>query len=403
MTDNGKKNIVFLGRTGVGKSSLLKAFIGKTASYINESPCHNDPGKKPMELVEYGNLILVDTTSENETIELGRRKINNSIRAISMADFTVVVLDGRERLTPQEFEIFKYLHKISAPYLIAVNKIEFGVNPLLLMEIKWLNAIHFEISCAEKVGIETLKAKVIHSLHDEERTLISDLVNPGDVVVLVVPNDSESAKGRFIIPQAETIKEALEEDTIVIIAKESELRSVLYALKNNPDLVVAETHTFTNIIKQLPEETKLTTFSTIMSRYKGDLKTFIKGLNAIKALKNGDKILMAEGCVEHEQEEDKIREKIPGWLRNYSKKEIAFEYNNTADLPDDLPKYKLVIHCNGCKLERQCMIARIKQSTMMDVPIINYGILHSFMHNTIARELLPFMEVKDEWSKININ
>ena len=390
MADIIKKNIVFLGRNGVGKSSLLNSFLGKNIKTIPEEVCSNGNKSTPMELIEYGNLILVDAVSVDDPTELGFKKLNQTIRAISIADFIIVVLDGRERLSPIEFELFTYIKKISVPFVIAVNKIEFGVNQLLLSEIKWLNAIHFEISCAENVGIDILKAKVIRSLRDDEPPLISDIVSPGDVVVLVVPNDSESAKGKFILPQAQTIKEALEEDTIVIIAKESELRSVLYALKNKPDLIIAETHTLAELLNQIPEETKITTFSTITSRYKGDLKSFLKGIKTIKELKDGDKVLVAEGCPEHEQEEDKIRDVIPEWLRSYVKKNIFVEYNGDKELPEDLSKYKLVIHCNGCKLSRQCMLSRIKQAALVDVPIINYGILHSFMHDTILRELVPF-------------
>jgi [FeFe] hydrogenase H-cluster maturation GTPase HydF len=390
VTDIIKKNIVFLGRNGVGKSSLMNSFVGKSIQTVPEELCPNSNKSMPLEIVEYGNLILVDAVSVDDPTEEGFKKLNQTIRAISIADFIIVVLDGRERLSPIEFELFTYIKKISVPFVIAVNKIEFGVNQLLLSEIKWINAIHFEISCAENVGIDILKAKVIRSLRDDEPPLISDIVSPGDVVVLVVPNDSESAKGKFIIPQAQTIKEALEEDTIVIIAKESELRSVLYALKNKPDLIIAETHTLTELLSQVPEETRITTFSTIMSRYKGNLKAFLKGINIINELKDGDKVLVAEGCPEHEQEEDKIREVIPDWLKSYLKKNIFVDYNGDNELPEDLSKYKLVIHCNGCKLSRQCMHSRIKQSALMDVPIINYGILHSFMHNTISREIVPF-------------
>ncbi len=396
-----RKHIVFIGKRNVGKSTLVNAFIGQDLCIVSDvAGTTTDPVKKSMELLPYGPIVLVDTAGIDDVGELGKKRINKTIKAITTADFAIVVLDARERLSPEEFELFKYLQKISIPYIIAVNKIEYGVNPLLLSEIKWLDAIHFEISCAENVGIDVLKTKVIRALPgDSAPPLIGDLVSQGDVVVLVVPIDLGAPKGRLILPQVQTIRESLDEDTIVVVAKDKELRSVLYALKNPPDLVVTDSQAVMRVAADVPESVKLTTFSILMARHKGDLPTFVRGLKAVDALQDGDNVLIAEACSHHAQQDDIGRVKIPRWLRLHTKKDINFDINSGGDFPEDLSKYKLIIHCGGCMLTRQSMQARIKQATLMEIPIVNYGVLISHMHGAIPRALEPFDEVNNLWKR----
>ena len=396
-----RKHIVFIGKRNVGKSTLVNAFIGQDLCIVSDvAGTTTDPVKKSMELLPYGPIVLVDTAGIDDVGELGKKRINKTIKAITTADFAIVVLDARERLSPEEFELFKYLQKISIPYIIAVNKIEYGVNPLLLSEIKWLDAIHFEISCAENVGIDVLKTKVIRALPgDSAPPLIGDLVSQGDVVVLVVPIDLGAPKGRLILPQVQTIRESLDEDTIVVVAKDKELRSVLYALKNPPDLVVTDSQAIMRVAADVPESVKLTTFSILMARHKGDLPTFVRGLKAVDALQDGDNVLIAEACSHHAQQDDIGRVKIPRWLRLHTKKDINFDINSGGDFPEDLSKYKLIIHCGGCMLTRQSMQARIKQATLMEIPIVNYGVLISHMHGAIPRALEPFDEVDNLWKR----
>lgn len=390
-----RKHIVFIGKRNVGKSSLINAFTGQDLCIVSDvAGTTTDPVKKAMELLPYGPIVLVDTAGIDDVGELGQKRINKTVKAITSADFAVVVLDARDRLLPEELELFNYLQKISLPFVIAINKIEYGVNPLLLSEIKWLGAIHFEISCVENVGIDVLKKKMIRMLPtDTAPPLIGDLVSQGDIVVLVVPIDLGAPKGRLILPQVQTIREALDEDTIVIVAKDKELRSVLYSLKNPPDLVVTDSQAIMRVAADVPNSIKLTTFSILMARHKGDLPTFIKGINAVNDLQNGDKVLIAEACTHHAQEDDIGRVKIPRWLRNHTKKNLIFDVNSGGDFPENISEYKLIIHCGGCMLTRQNMLSRIKQAALMDVPIINYGVIISLMHGAIPRALEPFEEI----------
>ncbi len=400
-----KKHIAIIGRRNVGKSSLVNAFLGQELCIVSEvAGTTTDPVHKAMELLPYGPIVLVDTAGIDDEGELGEKRVSKTIKMIASADFAIVVLDARERISPKEWELFNYLSRINLPFIIAVNKIEFGVNPVLLSELKYLKATHFEISCAENVGIDILKSKVIRMLPQESGPpLISDLVNQGDVVVLVVPIDLGAPKSRLILPQVQTIREALDEDTIVVVTKDKELRSVLYALKNPPDLVVTDSQAIMRVAADVPDNVKLTTFSILMARHKGDLPFFIKGLKAVESLKDGDRILIAEACTHHEQADDIGRVKIPRWLRLHTKKNLEFVIASGTEFPENISDFKLIIHCGGCMITRKAMQSRIKQAELLEIPVVNYGVLISYMHGVIPRVLLPFDEALAEWEKIKID
>ena len=400
-----RKHIAIIGRRNVGKSSLVNAFLGQELCIVSEvAGTTTDPVQKAMELLPYGPIVLVDTAGIDDEGELGEKRVSKTIKMIASADFAIVVLGARERISPKEWELFNHLSKINLPFIIAVNKIEFGVNPVLLTELKFLKATHFEISCAENVGIDTLKSKVIRMLPQESGLpLIGDLVSQGDVVVLVVPIDLGAPKNRLILPQVQTIREALDEDTIVVVTKDKELRSVLYALKNLPDLVVTDSQAIMRVAADVPDNVKLTTFSILMARHKGDLPFFVKGLKAVESLQDGNKILIAEACTHHEQADDIGRVKIPRWLRLHTKKNLEFVIASGGDFPENISDFKLIIHCGGCMITRKAMQARIKQAELLEIPVVNYGVLISYMHGAIPRVLLPFNEALAEWNKAKVS
>ncbi len=395
-----RKHVAIIGRRNVGKSSLVNAFLGQELCIVSDvAGTTTDPVHKSMELLPYGPIVLVDTAGIDDEGELGEKRVSKTIKVIASADFAIVVLDAQERISPKEWELFNYLAKINLPFIIAVNKIEFGVNPVLLTEMKFLKATHFEVSCAENVGIDALKSKVIRMLPQESGPpLIGDLVNQGDVVVLVVPIDLGAPKSRLILPQVQTIREALDEDTIVVVVKDKELRSVLYALKNPPDLVVTDSQAIMRVAADVPDNVKLTTFSILMARHKGDLPFFVKGLKAVESLQDGDKVLIAEACTHHEQADDIGRVKIPRWLRLHTKKNLEFVVTSGGDFPDNLSEFKLIVHCGGCMLTRKAMQSRVKQAALIEVPVVNYGVLISYMHGAIPRVLLPFEDAAAEWN-----
>ncbi|BDQ04006.1 [FeFe] hydrogenase H-cluster maturation GTPase HydF [Ignavibacterium sp.] len=405
VAEANRPHIAIVGRRNVGKSSLVNALLGQDLSIVSDVPgTTTDPVKKAFELLPYGPVVLVDTAGIDDEGELGQKRISKTIKILSQSDFALVVLDAREQLQSKELELLAYLDKISVNYIVAINKIEYGVNPQLLNELKELRITHFEVSCKEKVGIDELKRKMIRMLPAEiEPPLISDIVSQGDVVVMVVPIDLGAPKGRLILPQVQTIREALDEDTIVIVCKDKELRSTLDNLKNYPDLVITDSQAVMRVAADVPEKVKLTTFSILMARHKGDLPTFVRGLKRVEELENGDKVLIAEACTHHAQADDIGTVKIPRWLRNHTKKDLQIDIAHGADYPENLSDYKLIIHCGGCMLTRRAMLTRMNEAKLLDVPIVNYGVLISYMHGAIPRALRPFEEAITEWERLKVN
>jgi [FeFe] hydrogenase H-cluster maturation GTPase HydF len=402
VADSNRPHIAVVGRRNVGKSSLVNALLGQDLSIVSDiAGTTTDPVKKALELLPYGPVVLVDTAGIDDEGELGRQRISKTIKILSSSDFALVVVDARETLQSKELELFAYLDKLQINYIVAVNKIEFGVNPELLDELKELRIVHFEVSCKEKAGIDELKRKMIRLLpSDNEPPLVSDIVSQGDVIVLVVPIDLGAPKGRLIMPQVQTIREALDEDTIVVVCKDKELRSTLDNLKNYPDLVITDSQAIMRVAADVPEKVKLTTFSILMARHKGELPVFVRGLRRVEELQNGDKVLVAEACSHHAQEDDIGTVKIPRWLRNHTRKDLQIDVIHGHDFPDNLSDYKLIVHCGGCMLTRRAMQTRINEAKLMDVPIVNYGVLISYMHGAIPRALLPFEEAIAEWEKV---
>lgn len=402
VADSNRPHIAVVGRRNVGKSSLVNALLGQDLSIVSEvAGTTTDPVKKALELLPYGPVVLVDTAGIDDEGELGRQRISKTIKILSSSDFALVVVDAREILQNKELELFAYLDRLQINYIVAVNKIEFGVNPELLDELKELRITHFEVSCKERAGIEDLKRKMIRLLPvDHELPLVSDIVSQGDVIVMVVPIDLGAPKGRLILPQVQTIREALDEDTIVIVCKDKELRSTLDNLKSYPDLVITDSQAIMRVAADVPEKVKLTTFSILMARHKGELPVFVRGLRRVEELQNGDKVLVAEACTHHAQEDDIGTVKIPRWLRNHTRKDLQIDVIHGHDFPENLSEYKLIVHCGGCMLTRRAMQTRINEAKLLDVPIVNYGVLISYMHGAVPRALLPFEEAVSEWEKV---
>ena len=397
-------HIAIVGKRNVGKSSLINCLTNQELSIVSETPgTTTDPVSKAVEMLPYGPVVMVDTAGIDDIGELGKKRISRTIKSISKADFAIVVLDAREELDKSETELITFLQKIEVPFLAVVNKIEFGINPHLLIELEALEVTHYEVSCKENAGVDIFKKKLIHLLPGEvEIPLISDLVGQGDVVVMVVPIDLGAPKGRLIKPQVLSIREALDEDTICVVVKDKELKSALTLLKNSPDLVITDSQAIMRVAADVPENVRLTTFSILMARNKGNLPEFIKGLKRVEELNDGDKVLISEACTHHAQEDDIGTVKIPRWLRLHTKKNLEIDIIHGYDFPDNLSEYKLVVHCGGCMLTRKAMQVRIKQARLLDIPIVNYGVLISYMHGAVPRVLLPFNEAITEWEKVGL-
>lgn len=395
-------HIAFVGKRNVGKSSLVNKFIGQDLVIVSEIPgTTTDPVKKAMELLPFGPVVLIDTAGIDDVGELGEKRISKTVKIISEADFALLVLDSQEKLSVQERNLINHLKKLELPFLAVINKSELGINYDLIEELNSFGINHHSVSCRTDEGIFGLKEKVSKLLPtDEENTLIGDLIKQHDVIVLVVPIDLGAPKGRLILPQVQTIRESLDEDAIVIVTKDKELRAALSKLSNPPKLVVTDSQAIMRVNADVPDEIALTTFSILMARYKGDLPEYVRGLKRIEELKNGDKVLIAESCSHHAQEDDIGKVKIPRWLRLHTKRNLEIDIVNGHDYPDNLSDYRLIIHCGGCMLTRKAMQVRIKQAKLVGVPIVNYGVAISYMHGAVPRALMPFSEAMVAWNKL---
>jgi [FeFe] hydrogenase H-cluster maturation GTPase HydF len=283
---------------------------------------------------------------------------------------------------------------------VVVNKIEFGVNPVLLKELKELRLTHFEVSCKEKAGLDELKRRIIRMLpSDSSKSIVNDIISARDVIVMAVPNDNTLPKNKLVFSQVNIIREALDEHAVVVICREKELFKTINNLKLYPDLIIVDSPFFKKIIPDIPDKIKFTTFSILLSRHKGDLSLFVKGLKKLNELQNGDKILFAEACPHHILDDTQDTIKIPKWLKAYTKKELIIDIVQSYHLPDNLSEYKLIVHCGGCLLTHRSMQTRINQARLMDVSVVNYGVINSFIDGAIPRGLLPFPEAAAEWGK----
>jgi len=399
--DSRRTHIAIVGRRNVGKSLLINSLLQQNVSKVSDvAGTTLDVVKTRFELLPYGPVVIVDTAGIDDEGELGRQRITETIKILSASDFALVVLDARETLHSKELELFTYLDRIQINYIVVVNKIEFGVNPVLLEELKELRITHFEVSCKEKAGLDELKRRIIRMLpQDNEPPLINDIITSGDVVVMAIPPDESLPKRKLVLSQVSIIRETLDEHAVVVVCREKELLKTINNLKAYPDLVIVDSSFFNKIVRDIPEKIKLTTFSIILSRHKGDLSLFVKGLKKINELKNGDKVLIAEVCSHHSTEDIPETTKIPKWLKGYTKKDLTIDLVQGYELPENLSVYKLIVHCGGCLLTHRSMQTRLNEARLMDVYVVNYGIINSFIDGAIPRALVPFSDAFSEWER----
>jgi len=403
VSQSERVHIAFIGRRNVGKSSLMNKFIGQDLVIVSEIPGTTaDPVKKSMELLPFGPVVLIDTAGIDDIGDLGEKRISKTVKIISEADYAVLVLDSQQKLSEEERNLLAHLKKLDLPFLAVINKTELGIDYALIEELNQYGIKYHSVSCLTGVGVHELKEKISKLLpREEDPPLIGDLVKQHDVIVLVVPIDLGAPKSRLIMPQVQTIRESLDEDAIVIVAKDKELRAALGKLNQPPKLVVTDSQAIMRVNADVPDNIPLTTFSILMARYKGDLPEYVKGLRRIEELRNGDKVLVAEACSHHAQEDDIGKVKIPRWLRLHTKKNLEIDIKNGHDFPENLAEYKLIIHCGGCMLTRKAMQVRIKQAKLMGVPIVNYGVAISYMHGAVPRALQLFDEAISVWNEVS--
>ncbi len=405
-TPKGERlHIAIFGRRNVGKSSLINAITGQELSIVSDVlGTTTDPVYKAMELLPLGPVMMVDTPGLDDEGELGILRVKKAKMVLNKADIAIVVLDASKTYEDMDWQIEKELLSIieekKLPYLIVVNKMDLCQDigqvsaffeKELSKEIDSKKVLY--VSTEKKEGIEALKNKISELVpQEEDKPLVRDLLNPSDFVVLVVPIDKAAPKGRLILPQQQTIRDILNANAISIVTKETELKETLKNLGKKPKMVITDSQVFKRVAMDTPEDIPLTSFSVLFARYKGELGQFVDGIRAIQSLKDGDRILMAEGCTHKRQCGDIGTEKIPRWLMEFAGKELIFETSSGNEFPEDLSPYKLIVHCGGCMLNRREMQYRLKQAKDWEKSIVNYGILIAYMNGILERSLELFKE-----------
>ncbi len=393
-TPRGERmNITLLGNRNAGKSSLINALAGQEIAIVSEVPgTTTDPVDKRYELLPLGPVTFFDTAGLDDVGELGKKRVSATMKILYRTDIAVFVNDG-QAFGSAEREALDKVRGMEIPLLVAFNKSDLRApDP---QNIAWCAAHSvpwIAISAQNQDNVASAKAMLVDlapAYMKEERLLAGDLVSGGDRVILVTPIDLAAPKGRLILPQVQVIRELLDHDAVVTVVKERELEYALEALREPPDLVITDSQVVLKVAGDLPPDVKMTTFSILFARYKGDLEILAEGVRAIDKLKDGDKVLIAEACSHHVQADDIGRVKIPRWLSQYCGRELVFETAVGHDFPENLEDYALVIHCGACMLNQAEMSRRIVEAHRRGVPVTNYGLAISKTQGVFERAIAP--------------
>lgn len=390
-----RKHIVIYGKTNAGKSSLINRIIGQDVALVSEQEgTTTDPVSKAMELLPAGPVLFIDTAGISDNSKLGSLREKKTFEYMKRTDIALYVMD----INDLDFEEYKRVKKEFKKYnitnLLVINKIDEVSQEKLEKvkeEVKEYSKDSIFISSKEDIGIFDLKDKLVEiiSKEEEELPIVGDLLPYGSSVILVVPVDSEAPKGRLILPQVQCIRDCLDHGIKSYVVRDTELTEALKDLKK-VDLVITDSQAFKAVNEMVPNDIMLTSFSMLFARQKGDIKEFIKGVEAVKSLKPGDKVLISESCTHNVSHEDIGRVKIPRLLKKYVGGDLDIEFKAGHEFPEDIEKYKLIIHCGACMINRKTVLNRIELCKEKNVPITNYGVVLSFLTNTLERSKVIF-------------
>lgn len=406
-------HIGFFGRRNAGKSSVVNAVTGQELAVVSDTKgTTTDPVYKSMELLPIGPVMIIDTPGFDDEGTLGELRVRKTKQVLNKTDIAVLVVDATEGKKQCDEELIRIFKEKEIPYIIVNNKADLlsdeisekvcqdNVSEQRKAEQNALLSSGQEqyVSALTGAGIYELKECIGKLTPNEDMTLkiVGDLLHPGDFVVLVVPIDSAAPKGRLILPQQQTIRDVLEANAAAIVVKESELKQTLEQLGRSPAMVITDSQVFEQVSGVVSEEIPLTSFSILMARYKGYLETAVNGVAAIDHLKDGDKILISEGCTHHRQCDDIGTVKIPRWLKQHTGKELIIETSSGTEFPEDLTSYALVIHCGGCMLNEREVKYRMKCAEDQKVPFTNYGIAIAQMKGILKRSIELFSNLNAE-------
>ncbi|MCQ2431755.1 MAG: [FeFe] hydrogenase H-cluster maturation GTPase HydF [Clostridia bacterium] len=384
-----RTHIGFFGMRNAGKSSLVNAVTGQTVSVVSGiRGTTTDPVRKSMELLPLGPVTIIDTPGLDDTGELGALRVERAKRMLAETDIAVVVIDAAVGPSEDDKALFALLAERKIPCLIAYNKADTIQNRALLDE----NSIY--VSTVTGENINALKERLGSFVKPSEKVIAADLVSPGDTVILVIPVDEAAPKGRLILPQQLTLREMLDHHIMTVCCQPEELPAVFASLAKPPKLVITDSQAFGRVSKDVPDGVLLTSFSILFARYKGDLSALVRGAAELKKLRDGDRVLISEGCTHHRQCADIGTVKLPHWIETFSGAKPDYTFTSGGEYPADLTPYRLIVHCGGCMLNEAEMNHRIETAVRTGVPIVNYGVAIAHIHGILKRSLAPFPEIQ---------
>ena len=391
--------IGLFGRRNAGKSSLINALTGQSIAVTSDvAGTTTDPVYKTMELLPIGPVVFIDTAGLDDTGELGQLRIEKTYEVLRKCNLAVVVVDAEEGLTEFEIDLVDELRQRDIPSVCILNKCDRQTfSDEELDELK--QVIKIPLLCASATtgfGIDAVKKIIIENSNyeDIEPALVGDLVHSGEIAVLVTPIDKAAPKGRLILPQQQTIRDIIEIDAMALITKEHELKRTFEKLAQPPAIVITDSQAFLKVSADTPKDIPMTSFSILFARQKSDLAEMVRGLRKIEQLKDGDKVLIVEGCTHHRQADDIGKVKIPRWIRQLACVDIQFEWASGASYPKDIDQFKLIVHCGACMLNRKEMQYRINKARQQGISITNYGMLIAYVQGILPRALEPFPAAK---------
>ncbi len=385
-------HIGFFGCRNAGKSSVVNAITGQELAVVSDTlGTTTDPVMKAMELLPLGPVMIIDTPGFDDEGELGELRVKKTKDILNRTDIALLVVDATAGMKETDQQLVDIFDEKKIPYLVVKNKVDLLSEKVTSGMAKKENEIF--VSALTGEGIQACKERIgkMVAVEDMKLQIVGDLIQPSDFVVLVVPIDEAAPKGRLILPQQQTIRDILEAGATAIVVKDTELEETLKNLGKKPAMVITDSQVFGSVSPMVPVEIPLTSFSILMARYKGYLETAVKGVTAVETLKDGDRVLISEGCSHHRQCGDIGSVKIPAWLKKYTGKELEIELSSGRDFPEDLSPYALVIHCGGCMLNEREVKYRMKSAMDQGVPFTNYGITIAYMKGILKRsvEVIP--------------
>ena len=391
-------HIGLFGKRNAGKSSVINGVTNQDIAIVSAVPgTTTDPVYKSMELLPLGPVMLIDTPGLDDEGELGALRVQKGLDVLRKTDIALLIVDGTAGMSPEDERLEEELKKRGLPYLVVFNKWDLVQEKSAGEENSGAepeDERHIRVSARTGEGIQELKERLARMVPaGKEKRLVGDLLEPQDLVVLVVPIDKAAPKGRLILPQQQTIRDVLESGAVSVVVREKELKETLKKLGTKPKLVITDSQVFGLVDRDTPEDILLTSFSILFARYKGNLAQAVRGAGALESLRDGDKILISEGCTHHRQCDDIGTVKLPRWIENYTGKKPEFVFTSGTGFERNLKEYHMIVHCGGCMLNEQEMQYRLKMAESQGVPMTNYGILIAYMKGILERSLQPFPDM----------